>query len=146
MTGQDLKTLKILVQFCVQWYFKLYFDIKVKHLITEAPYHILTSIRILKTQPRKVRDIVTVYVKSSAWYSHSECLLLSLLASKDQEDRKFAVDQILKKRGDQEFGDMSVRKRTNPKINMDATNLRDLIRWDSGEVSEPSFTCPKPKN
>ena len=72
---------------------------KVKHLIVDAPYHILTSLRILKTQPKKVLDMVTFYIRTAAWYSRTECLLLSLLASPDLEDRTFAVNEILRLRG-----------------------------------------------
>ena len=54
------KTLELLVKFCLEYYFNLYFDMKVKHFIVDSPFHILTSHRILKTQPKKFRDAVTV--------------------------------------------------------------------------------------
>ena len=141
LTGKSLKVLEILVKFCLEYYFKIYFDMKVKHLIVDAPYHILTSLRILKTQPKVVKDAVTFYVRTGAWYSHPECLLLSLLASCDSTDRKFAVNQILKLRGNNEYGDMSVRPRVTPKLNLSATSLIKLISWRQCEVQEPSFTC-----
>jgi hypothetical protein len=47
LSGATFKVLEILVK-----YFKLYFDIKVKHFIADAPYHILTSLRILRSQPQ----------------------------------------------------------------------------------------------
>ena len=131
----------MLVKFCLESYFKLYFDIKVKHMIVDAPYHILTSLRILKTQPKKVRDAVTFYIRTGAWYSHPECLLLSLLSSNDLSDRKFAVEQILKLRGSNEFGNTSVRPRVTPKLNLSATSLTKLITWKPGQVDEPVFTC-----
>ena len=139
--GQELKTLEVLVNFCLQYYFKIYFDIKVKHLIVDAPYHILTFLRILKTQPKKVKDAITFYVRTGAWYAYLECLLLSLLASSTPSDRQFAISQILKLRGDKEFGDNSLRPRITPKLNLSATSLINLISWKSGEVQEPSFTC-----
>ena len=43
---EDVRVLETLVQFCLQMYFKLYFDIKVKHSLVDAPHHILTQIRI----------------------------------------------------------------------------------------------------
>ena len=141
LSGANYKILEMLVKFCLQWYFKLYFDIKVKHLIEDAPYHILTSLRILKTQPQKVRDAVTFYIKTGAWYAHSECVLLSLLTSSKSSDRKFAVNQILRLRGKNEFGDTSVRPRVTPKLNMSATSLMKLISWKAGEVDEPVLTC-----
>ena len=53
--------------------------------------------------------------------------MISLLASSDPKDRKFAVDQILKLRGKSEYGDMGVRPRKTPKLNMSATTLTKLI-------------------
>ena len=40
---ENLQTLELVVKFCFDFYFKLFFDIKVKHLILDAPYHILTG-------------------------------------------------------------------------------------------------------
>ena len=41
LTGPNKKTLEILVKFCLQYYFKLFFDMKVKHFIVDAPYRTL---------------------------------------------------------------------------------------------------------
>ena len=141
LAKEDVKVLETLVKFCLQMYFKLYFDIKVKHSLVDAPHHILTQIRTLKKQPKQVRDILTFYVRKGAWYAHHENVLVSLLASSDAKDRKFAVDHILKLRGKAEYGDMSVRPRKTPKLNMSATTLTKLISWKSGQVQEPVFTC-----
>ena len=112
-----------------------------RHRLQDGPYHILTQLRILRTQPQKVKEAVTFYVCSGAWYAHSECIPLSLLASEDPGDRKFAVNQILKLRGKDEFGDRSVRPRITPKLNLAATTLQKLITWKAGQVQEPVFTC-----
>ena len=72
---------------------------KVKHLIADATYHILTSLRLLKSQQKKVKDAITFYVRTGARYAHYECLLMSLLASSDSLDRQFAFSQILQQRG-----------------------------------------------
>ena len=66
LSGPCLRTLEMLVKFCLQFYFKMYFDIKVHHMIVDAPYHVLTSLRILKTVPKNVKDIFTFYVKTGA--------------------------------------------------------------------------------
>ena len=132
LTGNDFKVLETLVRFCLEMHLKIFFDIKVKHSLVDAPYHILTQLRILKTQPKKVRDLVTFYIRKGAWYAHHENVLTSLLASSNAEDRKFAVDQILKLRGKSEYGDMSVRPRKTPKLNLAATSLIQLITWEAG--------------
>ena len=112
-----------------------------KHHIVDAPYHILTGIRILQSQPQVVQYAISPYVKSSAWYAHSECLLLSLLASSNPTDRSFAVDKILALRGNSVFGSTKVRDRKTPDINMKASSLINLIDWDQEPIYEPSFTC-----
>ena len=136
-----MRALGSLVKFCLQYYFKIYFDVKVRHFIVDAPYHVLTGLRILRTQPKKVRDVITFYVRTGAWYSHPECLILSLLASPIISERKFAIAQVLKLRGGREFGDNSLRPRITPKLNLSATSLPSLISWAPGKVQEPSFTC-----
>ena len=123
LTGKDLENLETLVIFCLQMYFKMYFEIKVKHHLINGPNHVLTQLRILRTFPKKVQDIVTPYIRTGAWYAHSECVLLSLLGSEEPEDRKFAVDWILKIRGEEEHGDLRVRDRITPKLNLQATSL-----------------------
>ena len=145
LSGNNLKVLRLLVNFCLQYYFPVFFDIKVKHHIADGPYHVLKQIRILRTLPKRVQDSITFYVRTGAWFAHPECLLLSLLGSSDSSDRNFAVDQILKLRGSSEYGDSSVRPRITPKINLRATSLVKLITWKPGVVVEPVFTCSMSK-
>jgi hypothetical protein len=94
-TVKKLKILDLLILFIVHYYFPIYFLIKVKHSIVDAPYHILTQLRILRTLPKALRDVVIPYIQSGAWYSHSENLLTSLICSQSPSDRKFALDKII---------------------------------------------------
>ena len=141
LTGKELNTLEILVKYCLQGYFKLYYDIKVHHRLEDGPKHILTQLRVMRSQPKKVQTAVTFYVRTGAWFAHSECVLLSLMASQSEDDRRFAVTQILKLRAGEEYGDTSVRPRITPKLNLSATSLQTLISWQPGQVHEPAFTC-----
>ncbi|KAG0720976.1 hypothetical protein GWK47_047364 [Chionoecetes opilio] len=72
---------------CGKVYFKLYYDIKVHHRLEDGPKHILTQLRVMKSQPKKVQTAVTCYVRTGAWFAHSECVLLSLMASQSEDDR-----------------------------------------------------------
>ena len=76
LSGNNLKVLRLLVNFCLQYYFPVFFDIKVKHHIADGPYHVLKQIRILRTLPKRVQDAITFYVRTGAWFAHPECLLL----------------------------------------------------------------------
>ncbi|KAG0720489.1 hypothetical protein GWK47_048410 [Chionoecetes opilio] len=53
---------EILVKYCLQVYFKLYYDIKVHHRLEDGPKHILTQLRVMRSQPKKVQTAVTFYV------------------------------------------------------------------------------------
>ena len=81
-----------------------------------------------------------MYIRSGAWFAHSENVLLSLLASSILSYRKLVKDKILKIRGNNEFGDSRLIQRLTPIINLDAEYLPDLISWDK-DVHEPIFTC-----
>ncbi|KAG0702586.1 hypothetical protein GWK47_025063 [Chionoecetes opilio] len=87
LTGKELNTLEFLVKYCLQVYFKLYYDIKVHHRLEDGPKHILTQLRVMRSQPKKVQTAVTFYVRTGAWFAHSECVLLSLMASQSEDDR-----------------------------------------------------------
>ena len=146
LTGENLKTHNLLVRFCLDFYLKLFFDIKVKHHIMDAPYHILTELRILKKQPKKVKYAVTLYVRTGAWYEHPECLLVFFLASNTMLDREFAIKQIMKLRGNSEFRDDSLRPRITSKLNLSARphNMSHVKCHVSHVIQGVFFFCPPP--
>ena len=139
LQGKTLENFELIVKFVLQSYFKLYFDIKVKHRLADGPGHILTAITIYRNQSKAVQEAIKKTTIRGAYHSHSENVLLSLLVSEVQEDRMFAIDKILKLRKSNEFGSMSVRTHKNPELNFKATAISNLISWD--ECYEPVFTC-----
>ena len=141
-----MDTLRLLVKFCVESYFKLFFDIKVRDGLKDAPNHIITQLRILGTLPSAINEIVTPYIKLGAWYAHPESVLLSLLASENPEDRYFAVTSILRHREMADKGDMTVRPFRVPDIILEAHTLSELVSWKKTGILEPVFTCSMTKN
>ncbi|KAG0719647.1 hypothetical protein GWK47_050060 [Chionoecetes opilio] len=69
LTGKKLNTLEILVKYCPQVYFKLYYDIKVHHRLEDGPKHILTQLRWVRSQPKKDPTAVTFKVRTGAWFA-----------------------------------------------------------------------------
>ena len=63
-----------------------------------------------------MQNIVTPYIRTGAWYSHSESILLSLLGIADGDGGKLAVDMIETIRGQYDLGDTSVSPRLMPKL------------------------------
>ena len=83
--------------------------------------------------------ILLPYLKTSSWYAHSESILQTMLCSSDAEERRFAVEKIIKIRGQESFGRTAPRYRKLPRLNVEATKLVDLINWNRSH--EPLLTC-----
>ncbi|XP_065670747.1 uncharacterized protein LOC136089067 [Hydra vulgaris] len=109
LEGDNLKNLVLIVKFLVTVYFPMWFQIKVKHNWIEGPQHILNQLTLIKLQDENVPMIIEKYVRSSAWNSHSEILLQTLLCSKNKIEREFAVNKILEIRKNLEMGNLASR-------------------------------------
>ena len=142
--GKTLKNLKMIVEFCVGVYMVNWFNIKIHSNWSQGPNHQLFLLQLLKQQSVCVLNLVLPTVQRSAWYCHSEAVLQAMLCSKDKEERKQAVKIITAVRGkgdgDKQLGDMSVRPRKTPKINTNASCLKELIPWNE-DIHEPPLTC-----
>ena len=139
LTGENYRKLRVLVTFCVNFYFKLYFDIKVEHHLRFGPHHVVTTLQILKKQTPEVHDIIKDTVIRGAYHAHRENILTSLLCSHEKSDREFAVKKILNLRKGSNVGNLGLRIHQKPKIRLNATSLKNLIVWK--DVHEPVFTC-----
>ena len=117
----------------------MWFNIKVKHSWLQGPRHILTELGLFRLQSTEVQEILLPTLRRSAWNSHSESVLQTMLCSEDKEERDFSVTQILKIRGKNMFGDMKPRARKKPVLDIAATTLIDLIDWNGAK--EPVLSC-----
>ena len=139
LDGELYQRLELIVTFVVSVYFPMWFNIKVQHSWLEGPRHILTQLSLIQLQSNKVQRIVDPYARSTAWFSHSEAVLQTMLCSSQQEERVWAVEKILQIRGKNPLGSMKPRARRLPKLNMKAKDLKGLISWK--EAHEPLLTC-----
>lgn len=81
--------------------------------------------------------LVKPYITRSAYYAHSENILLAMLAETDKAKRSRAVDTTLQCRQQQSRSN-EVRQFVVPSINYSATDYVDMIDWK--EVYEPPVT------
>ena len=140
----DLDHLDRIGAFIVGVYYPCWFQIKCKHNWLDGPRHVLRQLQLLRLQHIETQGCVESYVKSSAWYAHSEMVLQTMLCSSDERERSFAVAQIRDIRDGQDKGDTSVRFRKHPILNMQAATLADLINWE--DAHEPVLTCDIPSD
>ncbi|XP_047127448.1 uncharacterized protein LOC124808427 [Hydra vulgaris] len=139
LEGDVLRNLELIVKFLVSVYFPMWFQIKVKHSWIEGPRHILNQLNLIKLQDKNVQKVIEKYVRSSAWNSHSEILLQTLLCSQNKIEREFAVNKILEIRKYEETGTLAPRTYKLPHLNLCATKLIELITWE--EAYESILTC-----
>jgi len=58
LSKKNSDNLRLIVEFIIGVYIPNWFNIKVKHIWTEGPRHILYQLELLRTQRKKVRDTV----------------------------------------------------------------------------------------
>lgn len=139
LQGELLKRLELVVTFIVSVYCPMWFNIKVNHSWLMGPRHILTELSLVKLQSQEVQDIVEATLRRSAWNSHSESVLQTMICSDKEDERKFAVATIIKIRGKNKLGNIKPRPRKLPVLNLEATSLKDMINWKGAK--EPVLTC-----
>ena len=139
LDGELYDRLKKIVTYIVSVYGPIWFNIKVKHNWLEGPRHILTELSLFRLQSSEVQNIVLPTLKRSAWNSHSESVLQTMLCSEDKEERVFAVSMILKIRGKNKLGDLRPRARKHPELHVDSTKLQGMIDWK--KAKEPVLSC-----
>ena len=148
LKGKALEGFRVIVEFVSNFYFPMWFEIKADSSIVQGPYHILREIQILQKmkgedeRSMEVKEIAMKFVEKGAWHAHSEHLLVSLLSSSDESDRRFAIDKIVSLRDGNEFGDRSVRPFSAPKLNWNAQSIRDIQDW--ADTTEPLVTTSIP--
>ena len=75
----------------------------------------------------EVRAIVDFYVNRNAYFANPEPMIITLLSSEDEVERRFAVKLIKERiRKGADLGDSSPRQFETPSVNFDATNLQTL--------------------
>ena len=122
----------------------MWFEIKCLPNLLNGPSHMLKTVQLVSTYcPQSVKEVVKPVIQRGAWHAHSENILLSMIGSEDEEQRRFAIKKIIEIRGGSETGDKSVRSFHVPKLNWTANSLYNLIDLSgvSEPVYEPILTC-----
>ena len=109
LRGNKAKTLSTIVHFILTNYYPMWFSIKCESRLIDGPVQFLKAVKLLAIATDDVQEIVRPVIQRVSFYGHSENIILSLLCSSNATDRKFAVSKILKLRGEDQFGDKSVR-------------------------------------
>ena len=150
LTGEDFRNLRAIVTYIVCDYYPMWFEIKADSSLIAGPRHKLKEIELISKmkgrdeKSKQVKEIAKKFVQKGAWHAHSEHILLALLSSQNEDDRRFAVEKISAIRNGAIIGDSSPRPFTPPKLNWNASSIRDIQDWS--DATEPNITASIPSD
>lgn len=146
LSEADEENLKLMVHYLMGCYIPAWFEIRLHDHLLDAPVIFLNLMTNLQSQPDVVKTSVGKTLQTGAYSLHEETILQSMLCGDDEEDRRFAIQTIIKNRekaGHPDIGELSPQKRVNPRLQFDAKplTLRNVIVWDARVFREPPLTC-----
>ena len=149
LDADESRKLQIIVNSIVEAYGPMWFEIKSKPTLIQAPKHWFKLLQIANRLDEEVRDEVKKNITRNSYYFHSESILLCYAASEVRSEREFAVRMIKLIRCRQEdpsLGRKLPRVRQNPKkLNFAAASLDEVIT-DKEYQHESLLTCDIPYN
>ena len=149
LDAEQSRNLQIIVNTIIEAYGPMWFQIKTKPNLTDAPKHWFKLLQIANRLDEEIRDIVKKNITRNSYYFHSESILLCYAASEVRSEREFAVRMIKLIRCRQEdpsLGRKLPRVRQNPKkLNFAAASLDEVIT-DKEYQHESLLTCDIPYN
>ena len=140
LRGKDITNLATIVKFLMTNYVVMWFRLKQKPAIGEAPRHLFSQVQLTNLLPKSTQTIARTNLARNAYWAHPENLLLSMLTDPEEKTRQEAIDRILHIRGEQDKGNNSTRKFIIPVLNFKATTYTELIDWETETLYEPSLT------
>ena len=140
LTGKNRTNLNKFVQFIMTNYAVMWFNLKQKDSIVEAPRHLFSQIELTRLLPKDIQAIARKNIARNAYWAHPECLILSMLTDTDEKVREMAVDKIMAIRGESESGDNYTRKFIIPNLQFQAAKYTEMIDWAAETVHEPTLT------
>ena len=143
LKGKNLANLQQIIEYIMRVYLPNWFNTKIKHHWIQGPNHVLFQLQTTRSLSLETQEMLRDHIQRSAWYSHSESILQSMLCSEQEEERRWGVNRIISLRegGEDRTGNNQQRSRRTSELNFQATSLRELIDWDKENVHEPPLTC-----
>ena len=149
LDADESRNLQIIVNTIIEAYGPMWFEIKTKPNLTDAPKHWFKLLQIANRLDEEIKEIVKKNITRNSYYFHSESILLCYAASEVRSEREYAVRMIKLVRCCQEdpsLGRQIPRVRQNPKkLNFDATSLDEVIT-EREYQHESLLTCDIPYN
>ena len=95
--SKPTKNLKLIEELVIYLLFiPSWFDIKINKYLTDSPKNLFNVIqRINKFPDSNVKNICYKVIDNNSYFAHGENILIGMLADKDEEVRRKAVNKVL---------------------------------------------------
>ncbi|CAH0552762.1 unnamed protein product [Brassicogethes aeneus] len=119
--------LKILAEFVVKVYAKIWFKIKTRSCCTQRAVHLWEMIHYSRYLPKKIRNIIDPVILRNAFFAHPERILLAMVADNRKHIKELGVRRLIKSRN--ERNNNIIREFRIPKVNFYSKDYIDMIKW-----------------
>ena len=131
-TATPFSELTELVMFVMQVYAPLWFSIKRKNLLQDAPMHLYCMLAWSRYLNARLQAIVDRVIERNAFAAHPKNVLFAMLHDERAHIRELGCRRIQKARSSE--NPQAVRQFAVPPINLDATDYYDIICWFNGST------------
>ena len=118
---------KLVVQYIMMVYTPIWFKIKRKYTISQAPMHVFNALFKCQKLPSQVREIVIPVIEPNALGVHHESMA-AMVSRTNLNHNEVAWRRILRSRK-QNVSDGQIRQLRVPTLNINANSYIDLIDW-----------------
>ena len=125
-TENPPENLQLIVEYIMQVYTPMWFEIKQSCDISHALMHVFETISKCQKLPSKVRDIVTPVVERNSHDAHPESVLYAMTSSPNENHKELAWRRILRCR-EEKSSSPCIRSFRVPKLNMNACSYIEII-------------------
>ena len=128
-----------LASFVVLVYVPTLLEIVQRNLVLEGPRHLLSLVMRIKLYCTEEEvKLLEPHLNFNGYFGQHEVVLVSLLASQVKEERSEALEIVKRLRKKEKRSKRkTVRKVQNPKLNLEATKLSELVDLSQASSSPP---------
>lgn len=137
-------SLKILTEYILRVYAKVWFLVKTVPFCTSGALHLWKLIQYSRYLSDELKAVVDPVIQRNGFYGHPENIILNMIFDSRRHIRELGYRKILSCRSKEKENPINlrdtIRKFEIPKFNFEAESLLDLINWRECRVTEPPMT------
>ena len=137
--SEPTENLRIIVEYIMRVYCKMWFKIKVESSCTDGARHLWNTIKLSRYLSSELKAVIDPVIQRNGFYGHPENIILSMISDKRPHVRKLGLLRIMKARG-MKSSTAGIRQFKIPVLNFESSDYIDMIDWQTCKLMEPPVT------